>query len=111
MRPSFTFALAMRAALVIVTIASAWLTAEKLRMSGDLSTLLPESGDAGAVSRWTKAFGVRDPAIVLVRGAQPEDVEAAADALARALRHAASVTRIVDRAPTPSAPSDPTLSW
>jgi predicted RND superfamily exporter protein len=101
----------LRAALVFVTIASAWLTATKLRMSGDLSTLLPESGDAGALVRWTHAFGVRDPAIVLVRGQRPEDVQAAADAIAQSLRAAPSVARVIDRAPTPSHLPDPTLAW
>jgi predicted exporter len=102
---------ALRVALVVVTIASAWLTAEKLRMSGDLSTLLPQTGNAGALARWTRAFGVRDPAIVLVRGARPEDVEAAADTVARVLRGAPSVVRVLDRAPTTAPPPDPTLSW
>ena len=100
-----------RVLLVLLTIASAWLTASKLRMSGDLSTLLPESGDAGALSRWTHAFGMRDPAIVLVRGPDPRDVEAAAEVLASSLRSAPSVARIVDRAPSPGASPNPTLAW
>ncbi|MDP9001225.1 MAG: hypothetical protein M3O46_14080, partial [Myxococcota bacterium] len=102
---------AMRVALVIVTVASAWLTVAKLRMSGDLSTLLPESGDAGALTRWTRAFGVRDPAVILIRGQRSDDVEAAAGVIADSLRGARSVSRIVDRAPTPARPPDPTLAW
>jgi predicted exporter len=101
----------LRAALIIVTIASAWLTWEKLRVSGDLSTLLPDLGDAGALVRWTHAFGARDPAVVLVRGERPEEVEAAAGIIARSLRSAPSITRIVDRAPSASILSDPTLAW
>lgn len=111
MRSTVTSARVMRAVLVIVTIASAWLTVAKLRMSGDLSTLLPESGDAGALTRWTHAFGVRDPAVILIRGRRPDDVEAAAGVIADSLRNASSVSRIVDRAPTPARPPDPTLAW
>jgi predicted RND superfamily exporter protein len=111
MRSSVASARALRVVLVLVTIASAWLTASKLRMSGDLSTLLPESGDAGALARWTHAFGVRDPAIVLVRGERAADVQAAADMIAQSLRRAPSVARVIDRAPTPSVLLDPTLAW
>ena len=73
--------------LVAVTIASAWLTVARLRLSSDLSTLFPESGDAAALVRWNGAFGGRDPALVLVRGDVPDDVAAVADAIAAALRH------------------------
>ena len=101
----------LRAALVVVTIACAWLTVTKLRMSGDLSTLLPDSGDAGALARWTHAFGVRDPAIILIRGEHAEDVQAAAGVMIQSLREAPSVARVIDRAPTPSMLPDPTLAW
>jgi predicted RND superfamily exporter protein len=101
----------LRAALVLVSLLSAWLTWHKLQVSGDLSTLLPEGGDAGALARWTHAFGARDPAVVLVRGERAEDVEAAAEVIAQSLRRAPSVVRIVDRAPSPSILSDPTLAW
>jgi hypothetical protein len=101
----------LRVVLVVVTIASTWLTFDKLRMSGDLSTLLPESGDAAALSRWTRAFGVREPAIVLVRGGRPGDVERAAVELAASLRGAPSIASVLDRAPTPDPSSDPTLAW
>jgi uncharacterized protein len=111
MPTAITSARALRAALVVLTIASGWLTVGRLRLSGDLATLLPESGDAGALARWTRAFGVRDPAIVLVRGERAEEVEAAADIIAGSLRAAPSVIRIVDRAPTPGALPDPTLAW
>jgi uncharacterized protein len=102
---------ALPVGLVLVTIASVWLTAVKLRVSSDLSTLLPESGDAGALARYSRAFGVRDPAVILVRGQGPADVQAAADALVESLRHAQSVARVVDRAPALAPPSDPTLAW
>ena len=59
--------LAARVGVVVATIASVWLTAYGLRLSSDLSTLFPQSGEAGALARFTHAFGGRDPAIVLVR--------------------------------------------
>jgi uncharacterized protein len=101
----------IRAALVVVTVACVWLTAAKLRLSSDLSALFPDSGDAAALVRWTRAFGGRDPAMVLVRGDRPQDVALAADGIAEALRHAPSIARVVDRAPEPPPPDDPTLAW
>jgi predicted exporter len=100
-----------RAAVVLATVVSLWLTAYRLRLSSDLSTLFPESGDAAALTRWTHAFGGRDPAVVLVRGDKPEDVAAAADSIAESLRNAPSIRRVVDRVPKPQVPDDPTLAW
>jgi predicted exporter len=100
-----------RAALVAATLACAWLTASRLTLSSDLSTLFPESGDAGALVRFMHAFGGRDPAMVLVRGENAEDVAAVADAIAAALRSAPSIARVLDRAPSPPPPGDPTLAW
>jgi uncharacterized protein len=103
--------LVARVGVVVATIASVWLTAYGLRLSSDLSTLFPQSGEAGALARFTHAFGGRDPAIVLVRGDRPEDVAAVADSIAGSLRHAASIARVVDRVPRPPVPTDPTLAW
>lgn len=100
-----------RIALVLVTVACAWLTASRLRVSTDISALLPESGDAWALARWTRASGGREPAVVLVRGPDANEVAAVADALANALRRAPSIARVLDRAPAPRVPENPTLSW
>ena len=100
-----------RVAVVVVTVVSAWLTASHLRLSADMSALFPSSGDARALGRWTRVFGGRDPAVVLVRGASADDVAAAADAIAEGLRHAPSVERVLDRAPALAPPRDPTLAW
>ena len=97
--------------LVLVTVASAWLTASRLRLSSDVSTLFPRSGEAAALVRWTKAFGGRDPALVLVRGDNPDDVTRAADALADALRRAPSVDRVLVGVPAPPPLPDATLAW
>jgi predicted RND superfamily exporter protein len=101
---------ALPAAIVVVSVACAWLTAVRLRVTGDLSTLFPESGDAAALGRFTRAFGGRDPAVLLVRGPNADDVTQVAAGVAEALRRAPSVARVIDRAPG-VAPGDPTLAW
>jgi predicted RND superfamily exporter protein len=83
----------------------------RLRVTGDLSTLLPDSGEAAALGRFTRAFGGRDPAVLLVRGARADDVSAVAEGIAEAMRGAPSVARVIDRSPNPAPPSDPTLAW
>lgn len=83
----------------------------RLRVTSDLSALFPTAGEAAALTTWTRAFGAGDPALVLVRGASPADVGAVADALAGALRKAPSIERVIDRAPRPPLPEDPTLAW
>jgi uncharacterized protein len=103
----------VRVALVVATVACGWLTATRLHVSGDLSTLFPQRGDAAALVRWTRAFGGREPLIVLVRGPRAQDVAQVADGVAASLRSAPSITHVLDRAPSPpdARASDPTLAW
>jgi predicted exporter len=101
----------IRLALVAVTAASLWLTVSRLRLSTDLSTLFPESGDAGALVRWTRAFGGRDPTLILVRGPVAADVERAAADIGESLRHAPSIDSVLAGVPSMPALGDPTLSW
>src|SRR5580704_17469620 len=101
----------VRLALIVATAACAWLTVVRLHLSSDLSTLFPESGDAGALVRWTRAFGGRDPALVLVRGPVAADVERLAADVAESLRHAPSVDSVVVGVPAMTALGDPTLAW
>ncbi len=98
-------------AIGVVTMLSAWLTVVKLRVSTDLSSLFPGSGDAAALSRWNRAFSGRDPVLLLVSGQSPEDVERVADDVADGLRRAPSIERVIDRAPAVPPPPDPTLAW
>ncbi len=120
-----------RVAVVVATVICVWLTASRLRVSTDISALLPEGGDAATLATWSRAFGGGDPALILVRGERPADVAATADALAGALRRAPSIARVIDRTPRPAGgePSgspgtpgsdrngdadlaaDPTLAW
>jgi predicted RND superfamily exporter protein len=98
-------------ALVATTVACTWLTAARLRVDTDLSTLFPATGDAATLATWTRAFGGREPALVLVRGDKVDDVAKAAEAIADSLRKAPSIERVIDRVPRSSLPSDPTLAW
>ena len=108
MRRSFPW---VRLLLVVVTLASTWLTVERLHLSSDLSTLFPESGDAGALVRWNHAFGGRDPALIFVHGDVPDDVGHVADAIAESLRHEPSIERVIVGVPALTALTDPTLAW
>ncbi|HEY6461728.1 MAG TPA: MMPL family transporter, partial [Polyangiaceae bacterium] len=100
-----------RAAVIAATVACVWLTWARLSVSSDLSRLFPDQGEAGALARWVHAFGGSDPAVVLVRGDDPDEVRAAADAVAASLRTAPSIARVLDHAPSPTPPADPTLAW
>jgi predicted exporter len=93
------------------TAAGLWLTATRLRVSTNLAALFPDSGEAAALARWTRAFGGHEPLLLLVSGDLPDAVEAVSGKLAAALRAAPSIERVVDRAPAPADAPDPTLAW
>lgn len=97
-------------AIVAVTLVSILLTA-RIHVTADLSTLFPESGDAAALARWNRAFRGRDPCVLLVRGERPDDVAVVVDELAAALKRAPSIERVLESAPAPRMPPDPTLAW
>jgi len=99
-----------RALVVLVTIACAWVTAARLSLSGDLTPLFPDKGDAAALGRFTRAFGGGDLAMLLVRGESADDVEAAAKELSAALAAKPSVQRVANRIEPPK-PIDPTRAW
>src|SRR5579872_2859136 len=99
------------AAMVAATVLGTWLTATRLHVSTDMAALFPDSGDAAALARFTRAFGGRDPAILLVRGERPSDVAQTAAVLSRSLREKATIAQVLDRAPEPETPPDPTLAW
>ena len=101
---------AARIAVVLVTVACAWLTATRLSLSGDLTSLFPDKGDAAALGRFTRAFGGGDLAMVLVRGDAADDVEAAARELSTGLAAKETVLRVTSRVSSPR-PPDPTLAW
>jgi uncharacterized protein len=102
---------AVRIAIVLATVVSAWLTAAKLHVSSDLTTLFPTTGDAAALARFTRAFAAGNVAPLLLEGGDPDDVAAAAKEAVDALRERPTVARIVDRAPPHDASLDPSLAW
>ncbi len=97
--------------LIVFSAACAWLTATRLHVSGDLTSLFPTEGQAATLTRWMHAFGGHEPALVLVRGELAQDVERVAEAVADELRRAPSVARVLERTPNPGNTSDPTLAW
>ncbi len=97
------------AVLLVPTIIAIALSAAKLRISSDLSTLFPSQGEAAALGRYTRAFGGGDLGLVLVRGKDADEVAAATHELADALAKAPSVANVIDRAPLPEA--DATRAW
>ncbi|MEO7109104.1 MAG: MMPL family transporter [Polyangiaceae bacterium] len=101
---------ALRLFLILVTVASAWLTYTKLRLSNDLTDLFPNRGEAAMLTRYLRGFGGGDLAVVLLQGKDPAEVEAAAKDLAADLKTKKTVVRVLDEAPAPRA-IDPTLVW
>lgn len=83
--------------------------ATRLSISSDLSALFPDRGAAAMLGRITRVFGGGDLATVLVEGAEPAEVQAAAHALADGMRARPSVVAVVDR--TPPHDAEPTLAW
>ena len=101
---------ALRVALAVVTALSMWLTSSRLRLSSDLTDMFPNRGEAAMLTRFLRAFGGGDLAFVLIRGADPESVEAAANDLSRELAKRPTVARVLDAAPLPK-DFDPMLAW
>jgi len=95
--------------ILVPTVLAVVLSATRLRISSDLSTLFPSKGEASALGRYTRAFGGGDVGLVLLRGQDPSEVAAAAHDLAEEMRRAPSVTDVLEKAPRPS--SDPSLAW
>ncbi len=99
-----------RAVMVCVTLLSFWFTARDLHLSSDLTDLFPRGGAATMLTRFLKAFGGGDVAVVLVRGQDPREVEAAATEVASGLSSKPTVTRVLEDTPLPHG-FDPTLAW
>jgi uncharacterized protein len=99
-----------RAALVILTGLSFWLTVTRLRISSDLSLLFPAQREAAALARFAHVFGGGDLGVVLLRGKDADEVEAASQEVIDRLRTTSSIVRVLDRAPDFKV-NDPTLAW
>jgi predicted RND superfamily exporter protein len=101
----------VRIAVTLITIASFWLTATRLSLSGDLTSLFPDRGDAAALTRFTHAFGGGDVATILVRGDSPDEVQLAAEKIGTLLSTMPSVARVATRVRAADRSLDPTLAW
>jgi uncharacterized protein len=99
-----------RAALVLVTGVTLWLSVARLRISSDLSLLFPSQREAAALARFARVFGGGDLALVLLRGESADEVAVASEAMLAELRDKPSVVRVLDRVPSPEL-VDPTLAW
>lgn len=99
-----------RLVVVCVTLLSFWFTAHDLHLSSDLTDLFPRGGSALMLTRFLKAFGGGDVAVVLVRGDDPHEVDDAAREVAAQLRDKGTVRRVLGEAPLPRG-FDPTLAW
>ena len=99
-----------RVLLVVLTVASFWLTATRLHISSDLSLLFPGQRESAALGRFSRAFGGGDGSVILVRAPTAEEARGAARAMARELRTKPSVERVLDQSPDLSL-VDPTLAW
>ncbi|HSQ66156.1 MAG TPA: MMPL family transporter [Polyangiaceae bacterium] len=95
--------------IMVPTLLSVLLSATRLHISSDLSTLFPSKGEAAALGRYTRAFGGGDVGLLLLRGQDPGEVAAASHDLADEMRRKPSVTDVLEKAPRPS--TDPTLAW
>lgn len=95
--------------LIVPTIVAVVLSATRLSISSDLTTLFPSQGEAAALGRYTRAFGGGDVGLVLVRGTDPDEVAAASNELADGLARTPSVVSVIDRAPLPT--PDPARAW
>ncbi|HEY2512619.1 MAG TPA: hypothetical protein VGI39_17250, partial [Polyangiaceae bacterium] len=98
-------------AVIAVTVLAGWLSATRLSLSGDLTSLFPDKGQAAALGRFTHAFGGGDVATVLVRGDDPDAVKDAAEEIAEGLRGKPSVERVATRIRGADRSLDPTLAW
>lgn len=95
---------------MVATALAMWLSITHLRLSSDLTDLFPNHGEATMLTRFLRAFGGGDLAVVLVRGDDIQEVEAAARDAADALRGKKTVVQVLDEAPLPR-DVDPTLAW
>jgi predicted RND superfamily exporter protein len=100
----------VRLAMVLVTVVSAWLSSFHLRLSSDLTDLFPNHGEATMLTRYLRAFGGGDLAVVLVRGSDAHEVELVAKELGEDMRTKGTVVRVLEEAPLPRG-FDPTLAW
>lgn len=96
--------------VAVLTVLSIIAMARGLRLSPDVSALLPRGGDGAALRQYARAFGGGDLGMLLVRGRDPERVLAATRAASQALAGCDRVRAALDGFTAPGV-TDPTLAW
>lgn len=91
----------LRIVLVAVTVASILVVTLWVRLNPDVVALLPQKGDAGALSRYIKGFGGGGISVVVVQGDDPVKNAELAQTIAEQLAEKPSVAFAAAGAPVP----------
>lgn len=97
-------------ALVLLTLLTCGAVTMRLRIDPNVSSLLPDRGEAAALRRYVRGFGGGDLAVVLVQGADREVNATVANEIADELAAKASVARASSRVDSSRA-LDPMLAF
>jgi hypothetical protein len=89
--------LSVTIALVVATLLAFVAVTLRLRLDPNVSSLLPDKGEAAALRRYVRGFGGGDLAVVMVKGPDREENALVAAEIASALGKQASVARAADR--------------
>ncbi|MFO0756633.1 MAG: MMPL family transporter [Byssovorax sp.] len=102
--------LALGLLIALVTLGAVLSVALGLHLEPNVVSLLPEQGESAALLRYVRGFGGGDLGVVMVRGEDPEENAAVAEALAEALAKMPSVERASAHAEVPRG-LDPMLAF
>ena len=91
----------LRIAIVAATVASILVVTLWVRLNPDIVALLPQKGDAGALSRYIRGFGGGGVSVVVIQGEDPEKNAELAKRIAGELEAKPSVATAAFEAPIP----------
>jgi len=98
------------ALMALATVLAFVAVSFRLRLDPNVSSLLPQRGDAAHLSRYVRAFGGGDLAVVLVSGEDREEVASVAEEIQQRLAERPSVERVAHRVDV-SRTLEPMLVW
>lgn len=96
--------------VAVLTVLSIVAMVRGLRLTPDVSALLPRAGDGAALRQYARAFGGGDLGMLLVRGQDQERVLDATRAASQAMAGCDRVRAALDGFAAPAV-ADPTLAW
>lgn len=99
----------LRVVFVVATVLAAALSA-RLTIDPSVAALLPAGGGGAELARFLRLFAAAEPALVLVRGASADEVDAASKDVARALEACPGVSAVFSAIPDPPSLA-PSLAW